>query len=51
MNFQSYGGHPLKFLGKFEAVVKTTKAQVTADFYVANESGKVLLGYETQNWL
>lgn len=47
MNFQSYGGYPLKFLGKFEAVIKTIKVQTTADFYVANEAGKVLLGYVT----
>lgn len=47
INFQAYGGHVLKFLGKFETVVKTTKAQVSASFYVANEFGKILLGYET----
>lgn len=47
VNFRSYGGHPLKFLGKFEAIIKTSKEQTTANFYVADEIGKILLGYET----
>lgn len=47
INFRSYGGHELKFLGMFRAVIATTKKQVLANFYVADEFGKVLLGYET----
>lgn len=47
INFQSYGGHQLKFLGMFRAVVKTPLNEMEADFYVANEFGKMLLGFET----
>lgn len=47
INFRSYGNHPLKFIGKFTAAIKTLKKEMTADFYVADEFGKVLLGYET----
>lgn len=47
INFRSYGGHELKFLGIFRAVIATTKKQVLANFYVADEFGKVLLGFET----
>ncbi|KAM8707647.1 hypothetical protein ACLKA7_014733 [Drosophila subpalustris] len=47
VNFRSYGGYVLKFVGKFAATVKTTKTQTVAEFYVADELGKVLLGYET----
>lgn len=34
-------------MGKFVATINTTKKQITADFYVANEFGKILLGFET----
>lgn len=51
VNFRSYGGYPLKFLGKFETMIKTTKMETKAEFYVANEVGKVLLGYETATTL
>lgn len=47
IQFRSYGGHPLKFLGMVKVIVSVPNAQQAADFYVADEFGKVLLGYET----
>lgn len=47
INFRGYGGHPLKFLGMIKTTVCTPHKQVNANFYVADEFGKVLLGYET----
>lgn len=47
VSFRAYGGHSLKFVGMFEATLEVNKRQVTAKFYVADESGKVLLGYDT----
>lgn len=47
IGFMAYGGHPLKFIGMFEACVKIAGKQLMAKFYVANELGKFLLGYET----
>lgn len=47
INFRSYGNHPLKLIGMFTATIKTVKEEMTANFYVADEFGKVLLGYET----
>lgn len=47
IGFVAYGGHPLKFLGMFEAIIKTANKQMLAKFYVADEFGKLLLGFET----
>lgn len=47
IGFIAYGGHPLKFLGMFEATIKVANKQMSAKFYVANELGKMLLGFET----
>ncbi|XP_055309417.1 uncharacterized protein K02A2.6-like [Sitodiplosis mosellana] len=47
INFKSYGAHPLKFIGMIETVVKTATNEKLAKFYVANEPGQILLGYET----
>ncbi|XP_055909992.1 uncharacterized protein LOC129944528 [Eupeodes corollae] len=47
IDFRAYGGYPLKFIGMFTAVIKAGKSESLAKFYVANELGKVLLGYET----
>lgn len=47
INFRAYGGQPLKFVGMFRAVISTSGKQMEANFYVADEFGKVLLGYET----
>lgn len=47
VNFRAYGGHPLKLLGMIKAIVRTPQKQMEADFYVADEFGKVLLGFDT----
>lgn len=47
VHFRSYGGHQLKFLGMIKTIVETPQKQEEANFYVADEFGKVLLGYET----
>lgn len=47
INFRAYGGQPLKFVGMFRAVISIPGKQIEANFYVADEFGKVLLGYET----
>lgn len=47
ISFRSYGGHPLKFMGMFRCVIETKYKRMEADFYVADEFGKCLLGYET----
>lgn len=47
VSFRAYGGHNLKFLGMFEATLEANNKQSTAKFYVADETGKVLLGYDT----
>lgn len=48
IGFMAYGGHSLKFLGMFEAVIQVANnKQMVAKFYVANEFGKFLLGFET----
>lgn len=47
VSFRAYGGHNLKFLGMFEAILEVNNKQVTVKFYVADENGKVLLGYDT----
>lgn len=45
--FTSFGGHRLRFLGMFEANLRIGDRQSMELFYVANEVGKCLLGYET----
>lgn len=47
VNFRAYGGHHLKLLGMIKAIVRTPQKQMEADFYVADEFGKVLMGFET----
>lgn len=47
VNFKSYGGHRLNFLGMFRAQIQIGKQQIDANFYVADEFGKFLIGYET----
>lgn len=47
VQFRGYGGHNLKFLGVITTIVRIPQAQEVANFYVADEFGKVLLGYET----
>lgn len=47
INFRAYGGHVLKFIGMLTATIATTKKEMIAQFYVANEFGKILLGHET----
>lgn len=51
VGFTSYGGHRLNFLGMFEANVQVGPKQVMAKFYVADEMGKFLLGYDTAKLL
>lgn len=51
IGFRSYGGHRLSFQGMFEAIVEVGPEQQIAKFYVANEIGKLLLGYETAKLL
>lgn len=45
--FRSYGGYPLTMIGMFKATVKTAYNERPADFYVVENYGKVLIGYET----
>lgn len=47
IGFRAYGGHELKFLGMFEAILEVANKQILAKFYVANETGRVLLGLES----
>lgn len=47
IGFIAYSGHPLKFLGMFEANIQIGNKQMHAKFYVANEFGKFLLGFES----
>lgn len=47
IGFKSYGGYALSFIGMFEATIKVGQEQTNANFYVANEVGKMLLGYQT----
>lgn len=47
INFKSYGAHPLKIMGMIKTVVKTATSEKLVKFYVANEPGQVLLGYQT----
>lgn len=45
--FRSYGGYKLKFLGMFEAILQVASKQIQATFYVADETGKVLIGLDS----
>lgn len=45
--FRSYGGYRLKFLGMFEATLQVAAKQIRATFYVADETGKVLIGLDS----
>lgn len=47
IDFMAYGGHALKFLGMFEANIERAGKRLNAKFYVANEMGKFLLGFDT----
>lgn len=47
VQFRGYGNHHLKFLGMIKTVISIPEKQEEANFYVADEFGKVLLGYET----
>lgn len=47
IGFRAYGGKRLKFLGMFEAILEVANKQVLARFYVADETGKFLLGLES----
>lgn len=47
ISFMAYGGHALKFLGMFETSVEWAGKRLNAKFYVANEMGKFLLGFDT----
>lgn len=47
IGFMAYGGHALKLLGAFETTIKVGNKEMMAKFYVANELGKFLLGYDT----
>lgn len=47
IGFRSYGGHRLKFLGMFESILKIASKEIKATFYVADETGKVLIGLDT----
>lgn len=49
--FRSYGGHKLKFLGMFEAILRVASKQVRTTFYVADETGKVLIGLDSATQL
>lgn len=51
IGFTAYGGYSLSFIGMFEASVQAGQKKVMAKFYVANEVGKFLLGYETAKLL
>lgn len=45
--FRAYGGKELKLLGVFKAEIKVADKIEIAEFYVVDESGKILLGRET----
>lgn len=47
IGFNAYGGTKLKFLGMFKARIEAGNEETIAKFYVADEMGKFLLGYET----
>lgn len=47
VNFTAYGGHRLNFLGMFRTLIETGSRKTVADFYVANEFGKFLIGWQT----
>lgn len=45
--FSAYGGHRLRFLGMVETKIQVGSEVIIAKFYVADEVGKPLLGWET----
>ncbi|XP_055843475.1 uncharacterized protein LOC129910216 [Episyrphus balteatus] len=45
--FRGYGGHKLNILGKFAAFIKVPNRESYAEFYVADEFGKILIGHDT----
>ncbi|XP_055307067.1 uncharacterized protein K02A2.6-like [Sitodiplosis mosellana] len=47
IGFKSYGGHRLNFVGMFRAQLQIGKKQIDANFYVADEFGKFLIGWES----
>lgn len=47
IGFSAYGGTKLKFLGMFKAKIEVAGKETIANFYVADEYGKFLMGYET----
>lgn len=47
IGFIAYEGHTLKFLGMFTVIIRVGNTQLSDKFYVADEFGKFLLGYET----
>lgn len=47
IGFNAYGGTKLKFLGMFKAKIEIAGKHTIANFYVADEVGKFLVGYET----
>lgn len=47
IGFLAYGGHKLNFIGMFNAEIQVQENKMLANFYVADEVGKPLLGYET----
>lgn len=47
IGFNAYGGTKLKFLGMFTAMIEIAGKRTIAKFYVADEAGKFLIGYET----
>jgi len=46
-DFVAFGGGRLSFVGIFEAKIEIGSRETIADFYVFNEPGKLLLGFET----
>lgn len=45
--FKAYGGYKLNVLGTFKAEVRIQDKSVEAEFYVIEETGKILLGHDT----
>lgn len=47
IGFRAYEGYQLKFLGMFEATIQVADKQIVGKFYVADETGKLLIGWES----
>lgn len=45
--FKAYGGHKLTIIGVFETTLEVATKTIVADFYVVEDFGKILIGYET----